>query len=384
MQLTAIMIRCVALACGLVALIAGAEQALAYPQFQFSTGNGRCTLCHFAPAGGGLIRSYGRDEAEGTISATPGDVRFLHGLWSPPDWLALGGDLRGAAVAKHSGDLPQYLAFPMQADLYIRAATGTFSAQITLGMSGAARGSSRPPLQRLASREHFLMWQADHETGLYARAGRFFAPYGLRLEDHTAYSRRYLGQHTLEETYGLSVGKVEDEWEVHATAFVPPSMLLGAFQHVGTPAMGAALYYERRARDDTAAWGAQSRLDIADESTTYWLGGVGKLWLEGPRLLFMSQLDLGLQTFDFDADPRARLSVHLGVTRVLAQGWYLNAAVERYQPDVALAGTARDSVKLSLQYFFRSHWEVMLLGKLDSQGLDTPDPMALLMLHYYL
>jgi hypothetical protein len=76
--------------------------------------------------------------------------------------------------------------------------------------------------------------------------------------------------------------------------------------------------------------------------------------------------------------------VHLGITRVLRQGWYLGAAVERYQPDVALAGTARDSLKLSLQYFFRSHWELMLLGKLASQGLDTPDPMALLMLHYYL
>ena len=38
----------------------GEGTARAYPQWQLSTGAARCNQCHFAPAGGGLINSYGQ------------------------------------------------------------------------------------------------------------------------------------------------------------------------------------------------------------------------------------------------------------------------------------------------------------------------------------
>lgn len=375
----------VAAVCGLLVLMTGAQEALAYPQFQLSTINGRCNLCHVSPAGGGLINAYGRDEAEGTISKEPGNSRFLHGLWQTPDWLVLGGDLRGATVVKRSEGQTQALAFPMQADLYARAVVGSVSINAVVGMSGAARGTQRTLLERIASREHYVMWQPE-ETGYYARAGRFFAPFGLRVADHTAYVRRHMGQHTFEETYNLSAGRIEDDWEAHATAFASPSLLgLGPLgKAVGVPAVGGALYYERRIRDETAAYGMQSKVAVADESTQYWLGGVGKLWLEDHMLLILSELDVGVQTFAFDADPRMQVTAHVGLTYFLKQGWLLGTTLEHHDPDVFLAGTARDSLNVTVQYFFRSHWELMLLGKVDVQGLDSAAPMTMLMLHYYL
>src|SRR5690606_753386 len=105
----------------LALVLAWSSEARAYPQFQLSTGNVRCNLCHFSPAGGGLINDYGRDEAEGSLSQTAGSGRLLHDLWQPPDWLALGGDVRVAGIIKQTGAEPELLAFPMQLDLYARA-----------------------------------------------------------------------------------------------------------------------------------------------------------------------------------------------------------------------------------------------------------------------
>src|SRR4029079_9577272 len=104
-------------------LLLAARTAAAYPQFQFSSGTRRCTQCHYSPAGSGLITSWGRDEAGDTISYG-GNGAFLHGAWAPPDWLALGGDVRLATTYNATGGdrSPEVNAFPMQAEAYGRAA----------------------------------------------------------------------------------------------------------------------------------------------------------------------------------------------------------------------------------------------------------------------
>lgn len=363
--------------------LAGPAPALAYPQFQLSTGNVRCNLCHVAPAGGGLINDYGRDEAEGSVSFTAGSSRFVHGLFELPEWLAIGGDYRSATVLKHTAGHNQFAFFPMQADLYTRLVFGPISVNTIIGVRGAAREPKPSGLERVGSREHYVMWQPE-ETGPYARVGRFFAPFGLRLQDHTSYLRRYLGQHTFEETYNLSGGMIDDAWEVHGTLFASPTYLHRLVRAVGTQSIGAALYYERRAREDKAAYGVQSKVQISDDTRDAWLGGIGKLWLEDQRVLVLGELDLGVQRFAFDADPRLQLAGYLGATYVFTQGVYLGAAYERYDADVLLSDISRDSVSVTAQFFFRSHWELMALGKIDLQAGGSPDPLAMLMLHYYL
>jgi len=76
--------------------------AAAFPQFQFSSGTTRCGQCYFAPGGTGLINEWGRGEAGDTISRG-GDGAFLHGLWTPPSWVALGGDFRLVSLANATG-----------------------------------------------------------------------------------------------------------------------------------------------------------------------------------------------------------------------------------------------------------------------------------------
>jgi hypothetical protein len=376
--------------------LAGANSAAAYPQFQFSTYAARCNLCHFSPSGGGLINGFGRGEAGETISRG-GNGEFLHGLWTPPDFLALGLDLRGAGVFKDNATEPQLLGFPMQAELYGRVAFAGVSANVILGMRGAARdippgaGEERSPLDRLASREHYLMY----ETGYwYVRAGRYHAPYGIYTQDHSEYIRRYLGRHTLEETYNLSGGYVADEYEWHATVFGPaPVFVLSGNEYlenapVGGERVGGTFYYENRNDGQNGSFGAQARADITDGLSRYWVGGLYKRFYEQQKLMLLSQLDVGVGMLDssIDADPQVLLSAHLGLSYLLTQGVMVNAIVERYDPDVLLSSRARDAASLTVQYFPYAHFELHLIGRMEFQGQDyaAPAPSGLLMLHYYL
>ena len=361
-------------------IVAAASRAEAYPQWQLSTGAERCTACHESPAGGGLINDFGRSEAGDTISRG-GDGGFLHGLWEPPAWLQLGADLRLAGGLRYQEPSRETLLFPMQADVYVRAGTDALSLNVTGGLRGAARDPSPPLVERLASREHYVMWKP--KLGAYVRAGRFFPVFGLRSQDHTAYVRRYLGFHTLEEPYGVAAGLARGEWEAHASLFAPsPVRRLGS----GVEATGAALYYERRLLDATALLAGQARVAISDDDGRALVGVVGKRWFEGAGLMVMAELDLQRQWFDAARGPtRYQLAGYLGASKEVVHGVQVGAALQRWQPDLSLR-SARDAFELNVQYFPVAHVELHLLGRASAVGNDLDDPglLALLQLHYYL
>lgn len=366
---------------GAIAAAAAAApgRAEAYPQFQLSTGAERCTACHFSPAGGGLLNDYGRDEAGGTISRR-GDGRFLHGLWEPPRWLQLGADLRGAAAIRYRDRDRELLAFPMQADAYVRAGGAGISVNVVAGLRGGARDPQPPLVERIVSREHYVMY--EHGSGAYVRAGRFFPVFGLRSQDHTAFVRRYLGFHTLEEPYGVAAGIHGDGWEAHASGFVPrPIELLGA----GPRASGAALYAERRFCDVFALAG-QARIAVSSDDRRIAGGVIAKRWIPSAALMVLAELDVQHQAFTGGAGPgRLQLAGYAGASRFVARGVMLGAAYHRWQPDLMLR-SARDAFEINAQYFPLAHVELHLLARASAEGndLDEPGLLALLQLHYYL
>jgi hypothetical protein len=362
-----------------LALALAGGRAEAYPEFQLALGVSQCTACHYSPAGGGLLNDYGRTEAGDTISRG-GDGRFLHGLWEPPRWLQLGADLRGAALARGRGGDRELLALPMQADAYLRAGGERLSVTVTAGLRGGARDPQPPLVERIASREHYVMYQ--RESGTYVRAGRFFPVFGLRSQDHTAYVRRYLGFHTLEEPYGVGAGTYGDTWEAHATAFVPrPIEFLGA----GTRARGAAVYAERRLCDQLALAG-QARIAVSAHDRRVTAGAIVKQWLPAAGVLVLAELDVQHQAFTNGAGPgRLQLAGYAGASKHVARGVMLGAAVHRWQPDLTLR-SSRDALELNAHYFPRAHLELHLLARASAEGGDAGDPglLALLQLHYYL
>jgi len=371
------------LCAAVLAGIALPRAANAYPQFQLSGGTARCTMCHYAPAGGGLINGWGRDEAGETVSRG-GNGALLHGLWDGPRWLALGGNLRLAGGVERTAGAAgsDAFAFPMQAELHARIAAGDFSLAVTLGPRSSGRDSDDdPPTDNdPISREHYAMWR-EATTGPYVRAGRFYAPLGLRTADHTAYIRRALGFDAWQESYGIGAGWIAgDTWEAHVTGYTRDPLT-----ELGPPGQGFAALFEQRLLDSSAAWGAHTKLHFDDGNTRSIVGATGKLYLEGPGLLLLAELDGVIETFDDPAaDSRGQLVGHLNATLFATRGLMLGATLEHLDTDITARGRHRSSASVTIQYFPYAHWEWMLRAGLERMAGGDTDALALALLHYYL
>lgn len=367
------------LSVAIVLVIAMTGVAQAYPQFQLAM-ESACSNCHLSPAGGGLLNDYGRDEAGSTISRG-GDGRLLHGLWDPPASFAIGGDFRFAFVGRrqptHENDL---LAFPMQADVNLRVTKGAFAFAFTAGVRGVARDEHPPAfVETLASREHYLAYTTGSKQ---IRVGRFFPAFGLRLPDHGAYVRRFMGWNTYEEPYAAELAHYGEKTELHVTGFVPqPIPLLGS----GLRRSGGAVLVERQVTDEWIA-GGQGRVAFSDEDAVFTAGTIAKRWLPSAELLVLAELDLQRQTFRGNGPGRTQLAGYLGASKWATRGVLVSSALHVWEPDLTLRATTRQAFEVAAQYFPWAHVELHLLLRTSAQGGTVEDPsyLSMLQVHYYL
>ncbi len=371
------------------ALFGRARVAHAYPQWQLSTGNARCNQCHYAPAGGGLINSWGRD-ADGDLSTFGGNGAFLHGAVQLPAWLAIGGDFRGGFVDQDVQDPAgnTVAVFPMQADLAGRVALPLgFSVSGVVGLRGQVRDPDLlVPYQnfhpistsQLISREHDLMWQPE-ALGPYLRVGRFYAPYGLRMAEHVLYINRDLGFDELEETYNVSGGFIEEHQELHLTAFAPDFV-----RHIGSDEKGLAGYLETRFRDDTIAVAAQARLAISPGVEKVMGGLVGKFYVDPLRTLFLGEFDLVNETFTQLADTNRTQAVGAAGFAVLpARGVMLTLLGERNQVDVQI-DDAWTAGTFLINWFPYAHFEMQLMERVQFPSGGRAANTLFIQVHYFL
>jgi hypothetical protein len=235
-----------------------------------------------------------------------------------------------------------------------------------------------PPTASYAiSREHYAMWQPG-EQGAYARAGRFAAPYGLRLADHTAYVRRYLGANLLEETYGVGGGWIGDAWELHATAFASDPL-----QGAQRREVGAAAMLELQPSHALVV-GASARAGVGAADTRLQAGAHGKLWLPGARLLLQAEVHGVRQVFDAGAGDRWQLAAYAGPVLVPARGLYAGAAYQVFHEDVQVRGVMRQAADVWLAVFPRAHVEVMASARAQRIGPSERAYLGMLQLHYAL
>ncbi len=371
-------------------LLLGQGAARAYPQFQLSTGTTRCNQCHYAPAGGGLLNSYGRDADGEQLSTFGGNGAFAHGAVRLPAWLALGVDLRGAFVDNDVQDPagPTVAVFPMQADLSARVALPKgFSVSAVGGFRGQVRDPDLlVPIQNfqpvstseLISREHYVMWEPE-ATGPYLRVGRFYAPYGLRFAEHIFYVERDLGFDELNETYNVSGGFILPEAELHLTVFAPDFI-----RHIGSNEKGFAAYLETRFHDDTVALAGQMRVALSPGITKVMAGVVGKVYLERLRTQLFGEGDLVNQIFtDLDETTRAQLVGAAGFSTFPITGVMVTLLGERNQVDLQVPD-AWTAASVLVNWFPYAHCELQLMERLQFPTGGSVASTLFFQIHYFL
>jgi hypothetical protein len=203
--------RTVALAALPLAL--GAASLGAEPMFLSKQYN-RCTSCHYSPTGGGLLTPYGRSLSHQELSTTGpsyptvpppakgrGEESFLWGaLGDALGPVDVGIDVRpGYLGLDIGGPTSSSKEFLMTADLLAAWRAHGFTVYGEVGRKPAIGQDSAG----IYSYEHWVGYEASN--GLGFRVGRFMPAYGVRLSDHTAYTRSPLGFDKYDQVYALEV-----------------------------------------------------------------------------------------------------------------------------------------------------------------------------------
>src|SRR3984885_13612923 len=167
----------------------------------------KCGQCHVNPTGGGLRTTFGDIFAQTVLPAQHLDTGTPLDNWTGQvgNYLRVGGDLRFDASGTqaphtHSTDqfsLEQTRAY-LEADVIPNRLLAYVDEQVAPG--GAL------------NREAYLMyWSATHDW--YLKAGQMYLPFGLRLQDQTAFILAATGINMTTPDQGVEFGWEHGHWD---------------------------------------------------------------------------------------------------------------------------------------------------------------------------
>lgn len=208
--------------------------AHAYPEFigyKYSS----CVTCHYNGHGNGPINDYGRalwaSEIAGRMFAGKRNEEQLAeasgfvGSKPLPWWLRPGIKARGLQVKPSPGGDGKDRYILMQAEANVAVMFDRDQRFIFVGAYGHApipqRLSGQPgegEIDQWISREHYVRWQKSDSLWLYL--GKMDKVYGLRIVNHTAYSRARTGLAQNDQSHGVIAHYIKPEWEFTLNGFV--------------------------------------------------------------------------------------------------------------------------------------------------------------------
>lgn len=377
------MMRTIILGVALVVVALASRTAEAYPQYQLSADQ-TCTGCHLSPAGGNLLNENGLAAAE-SMSQLGTAPEFFYGKLGTPDWLHLGGDLRGSSGFIQTPE-KVLASFPMQIELYASAKFGNFTIHTNVGQRPAEEGNEAATY--VWAREHYIMWQqkADEGTGLYVRAGRFMPVFGLRFAEHPLYTRRFGGVPLYSDTYGLHVAYIDPKFEVHATGFLEDPVIDPVVHD-----SGGAAYAEYRITERLQV-GAEAMVTKSDDDKKFRYGVTAKLYVPAAKLLLQTEWQFYNQVINTTpTNPVGGAPVQL-VGNVIGTIFLndfldLDLGIGYYNTNIRISELDRECIDANLRYKLTSHVELQLNSRFEMFRLGNGGPSggyALGQLHYRL
>ncbi len=178
--------------------------ASAEPYFAVQKGL-QCGACHAHPAGGGKRNAYGNVFARNELAASRiGNDEPWTGRVN--DWLAVGANLRAGFDATDTPGTGTESTFDVnRGTVYLEAAVIPSRLLVYVDQQFAPGGAQ--------NREAYVRLNGEAARWFVA-AGQFYLPYGLRLQDDTAFVRLATGVNLTNPDRGVQAGYEAGPWSI--------------------------------------------------------------------------------------------------------------------------------------------------------------------------
>jgi len=321
--------------------------AVAEPWMALRTGNS-CASCHTNKTGGGKRTIFGA--AYGLEDLPASQFPYPEGL-APVDgtiaeWLSIGADYRGGNYSRYAPSRDTNSFETREANLYADLALLPDQLKLYADVRLAPGGSQ--------SREIFAL--VDRIPGrIYVKAGRFFAPYGWRIQDDTAYIRARTGFNFQSPDNGVEIG-----WRpanLSASLAVTNGSGGGSDDNTDKRVSLISVWTWRAA---SAGFSAASNKQGDVRSRLAAIHGGVKM---GERLVALGEIDVGRDEEDDTGETTRRVLGYVEGRLAAMKGWDFQAAFDYHDPDTSQSGDEENRVTVGTEWFPVNHMQVRLLWR---------------------
>ncbi len=203
----------------------------------------KCSQCHVNPTGGGLRTAFGDIFAQTVLPAQHLDSVLDNWTGQVGQYIRVGGDLRfDASVTQvpHAHSVQQFAL--EQTRVY-------FEADVIANRLLAYVDEQIAPGGALNREAYLMYWGATHDW--YLKAGQMYLPFGLRLQDQTAFIFTATGINMTTPDQGVEFGWERGHWD--AQIAVSNGTAGGAVSGAGKQSSGQLAFVASRWRMGLAA-----------------------------------------------------------------------------------------------------------------------------------
>ena len=190
-------------ACVFLASMLWAAAAHTEPYLAVQNGY-KCNVCHVNPTGGGLRNDFGIIYAK---TLMPSDaLGGLPSLWGGKvgDFLRVGGDLRADWERNSVAHQPTFQQFSVE-QLRLYADVAVIPNKLSVYVDELVAPNSPQNM------EAYLRY-GNPANGWYLKGGKFYLPFGWRLQDQTAFVREVTGISMTTPDNGIELGFERGPW----------------------------------------------------------------------------------------------------------------------------------------------------------------------------
>jgi hypothetical protein len=314
-----------------VLCLSGSGAAFAEPYFAVQTGL-KCASCHVNPTGGGMRNEFGSAWGQTALPAQHIDTDGDSWTGKVSKYLSIGTNVRATASYTDVPHQPSQSQFDLdEARLYVELSAIPDRLSVYFDQRIAPGGST--------NLEAYGRYWWNNRTW-YVQAGQMYLPYGLRLEDDSAFIREVPGINFATPDQGVQVGLETGNWS--AQLAVTNGTASGPEEDKGKQ-------YSLRAEYVRSGWraGASANFNDADSGDRK-LANVFAGLRTGP-IAWLGEADYIIDKGFADGERRQWVGL-IEANWLMRQGHNLKITAEYFEPDRSVAEDEKNRYSLVYEY----------------------------------